>query len=206
MYEDKIQKMFDSTDVVVLTNQTIKESIHIPDNHSKILNTELKRMCDKKHIARIGKGIYANVINSRWGVITPTVSQLAYTFYIANDVGYVTGAEYLNRIGISTLIPIEKEIVTNKYRYVLYTNDKIKLIRPVTTITKENEAYLQLLDGVRCLKDYHADTENIKQIFFNEANRLRLDHTKLILLARKYYTKQVLEFLLNMEEQFYEPT
>ena len=146
MFQHEIMVLFEKH--TVLTNQEIRYNLQINQNQYAILNTEIKRLCDKDMIRRVGRGVYTIVWNTRWGKVVPTEVEITNNFYMANGEGYMSGPAYYNAIGISTLIPNRKEITTNKYNYVLDNLTNIDIVRPRKTITNENRLYLQLLDGI----------------------------------------------------------
>lgn len=198
MFQNEIMCLFEKR--MVLTNWEIRDQLSVPQTKYAILNTEIKRLCDKDMIRRIGRGVYAIVWNTKWGKVIPTEAEITTCFYMANDEGYLSGPAYYNAIGISTLLPNRKEITTNKYQHSL---DKLKntdLVKPRRTITKENKSYLQLLDGIYGLRMNHCDNSEPLETFAHQMKQLQLDDITLILMAKKWYPKFVLDKVLEMEE------
>jgi hypothetical protein len=185
---------------IVLTNYEIREQLHISQNQAAVLNTEIKRLCDKDIIRRIGRGVYSIVWNTKWGKIVPTEMEITRNFYIGNGEGYISGPAYYNAIGISSLIPNRKEITSNKYNYVLGNIVNVDIVRPRKTITKDNRWYLQLLDGIYNLPKNHCDVSNPLEIFASQIKKMELDEITLILMAKKMYPRFVLDMILEIEE------
>lgn len=201
MFQDEIMVLFEKH--TVLTNQEIRYNLRINQNQYAILNTEIKRLCDKDMIRRVGRGVYTIVWNTRWGKVVPTEVEITKNFYMANGEGYMSGPAYYNAIGISTLIPNRKEITTNKYNYVLDNLTNTDIVRPRKTITNENKLYLQLLDGIYYLSKNHCDAPEPLEMFAKQLKQLQLDEITLILMAKKLYPKFVLDMVLEMEEVFH---
>lgn len=201
MFQDEIMVLFEKQ--MVLTNKEIRATLKIQQNQYAILNTEIKRLCDKDMIRRVGRGVYTIVWNTKWGKVVPTEVEIANNFYMANNEGYMSGPAYYNAIGISTLIPNRKEITTNKYNFLLDRMENTDIVRPRREITKENKMYLQLLDGIYYFSKNHCDAENPLEVFAKQLQQLQLDEITLILMAKKLYPKFVLDMVLEMEEVYH---
>ena len=63
---------------------------------------------------------------------------------------------------------------------------------------------MQFLDGIQCYFDNHVDVENPENIFIKLLDDFNLDKALLIIIARKYYSKKVLNYILDIEEKFYD--
>jgi hypothetical protein len=106
VFQNEIMCLFEKS--MVLTNWEIRDQLSVPQTKYAILNTEIKRLCDKDMIRRIGRGVYTIVWNTKWGKVIPTEAEITTCFYMANDEGYLSGPAYYNAIGISTLLPVMK--------------------------------------------------------------------------------------------------
>lgn len=91
MFQDEIMVLFEKH--TVLTNQEIRYNLRINKNQYAVLNTEIKRLCDKDLIRRVGRGVYTIVWNTRWGKVVPTEVEITNNFYMANGEGYIEGIE-----------------------------------------------------------------------------------------------------------------
>ncbi len=201
MFQERIMNLFEKQ--VILTNHEIRDALKIEQKQNAILNTEIKRLCDKDMVRRIGRGVYSIVWNTKWGKVVPTEVEIMNHFYIANNEGYMSGAAYYYAIGISTLVPNRKEITTNKYSFLLDKMANTDVVRPRREITKENKMYLQLLDGIYYLPKNHYDAPNPLEIFARQLQKLQLDEITLILMAKKLYPKFVLDMVLEIEEVYH---
>ena len=168
----------------------------IPFERAKTLtNNQLKRIADKKQIERLDKGIYFRAKQTPFGILRPSAEQYAIQTLTQKDgktVGYESGAGFLNRLALSTLIPKNIEIVTNVYRKKLPEGCHVTVRKPVMNITNKNYLYLQLLDAVNELPKAHIDALNPEGILKNHAAQKGLDVLTLIVLARKYYSQKTL--------------
>ncbi len=200
MYEKQILSVFE--DKILVTTNDIR-TIIAPDNRA-VLNTEIKRLCDKNQIVRVGKGIYARPKCTKWGNVLPTEYEVVMNYYLNVDNGYISDVTYLNRIGLTTLMSNRLFVTSNKYRCKLNVLKRAVIKRPKTKITKENVRYLQLLDGIESYFENHCDAPNPDAIFMNEIRKQHLRGTVLIVLAKKYYTKKVFDYLLGLEEKLYD--
>ena len=201
MFQDEIMVLFEKH--TVLTNQEIRCNLRINQKQYAIMNTEIKRLCDKDRIRRVGRGVYTIVWNTRWGKVVPSEKEIVNNFYMANGEGYMSGPAYYNAIGISTLIPARKEITTNKYNYLLDNLVNTDIIKPRKKITNENRLYLQLLDGIYYLSQNHCDVPEPLDMFVKQLKQLQLDEITLILMAKKIYPKFVLKMVLEVVEVYH---
>ena len=103
--------------------QAVAQNFGIPLNHAKaVTNNQLKRLADAQRIDRIQKSIYFKAKQTVFEKPHPNLDRYAVQLLITQGsqmIGYVTGAAFMNRIGLTTLIPREIEIVSNQYRRVL---------------------------------------------------------------------------------------
>ena len=200
MYENIIINEFNKH--IVLTTEDIQKSNNNCLDRA-IMNTELKRMCDKGEIYRIGRGVYTRCRNTKWGKILPAENDIIQEFYYTAG-GYLSDVSYLNRIGITTQVPAVKYITANKFRHKLYVLNNTVIKKPKIEITQENCAYLQLLDGIETFLFNSIEYENPTLPFINEIFTQKLDILKLTVLAKRYYSKKVFEYIIKLEEQIYD--
>jgi hypothetical protein len=102
-----------------------------------------------------------------FGKVTPTADQvLLKTLMVQNGakIGYESGASLLNKLGLTTLIPRDIEITTNRYGTKLPESCHIKLRKPPLVVTDENWKYLQFIDIFAYLPEAHTDAENPKRL------------------------------------------
>ena len=159
----------------------------------KIVNNKLKRLADSGIITRIQKGVYYKPQQTVFGATKPNLTQYAIQSLTKKDgqiIGYETGASFMNRIGLSTLIPKNIEIASNDYRRKSLEKYCITVKRPAAYITSENYRYLQMLDVIDALPTAHTDVECSADSLHALLRKQMMDPLTLILTARKYYSAQ----------------
>lgn len=185
-------KTFNTREVAI---QLAKENGILFAQARDLTNNKLKRMADKKEIERFDKGVYFRVKQTPFGVVRPNLEKYAIQTLIQNNgkrIGYESGAAFLNRLALTTLIPKTIEIKTNAYRRKLPEGCAVTAKNPVTEVTDRNFLYLQFLDVVNELPKAHVDARNPKEILKNYAEQKDLDALATIALARKFYPQKTL--------------
>lgn len=178
------------------------EQFAIPlEQAQKVTNVNLKRLADKEQIERLQKGIYYKAKETVFGKTKPNIDTVMIQVLTVNEeerIGYETGASFLNQIGLTTLMPRDKEIATNGYRRKLDPNCHIVMKKPVIEIHTNNYKYLQFLDAVDGLQTFHVDAENPYLVLREYAAKQNLDKLRLITFAKGYYCQKTLLKLLDI--------
>lgn len=188
------------------TNESIAEILKkefdlTSSNAELITNNKLKRMFDEGKIGRIEKGVYYVPKQTVFGQVKPDYDRYAVKMLTMDKdeiIGYESGASFLNRIGLSTLIPREIEVVTNNYRRKLPENCHVTVKKPPVLVTDENFRYLQILDGIENMNKLHIDAENPTKLFNSVITTNNLDPIKLAGYARKYYPQRILPSVIDI--------
>lgn len=174
----------------------------LPYDKAKVLtNVKLKRMADKGQIERVQRGVYCHIKQTVFGKVTPSIDEIVIkTLKIQDDkrIGYESGVFLLNRLGLSTLLPREIEITTNRFGAKLPEDCRILTRKPPVAVTNENWKLLQFIDLVSELPNAHIDAENPEQLLRQYAKERQLDTLKLIFTARRYYSTKVLLALIDL--------
>ncbi len=165
---------------------TVADAYHIPLAKAKaITNNQMKRIADAGQIERVQKGLYYRAKQTVFGKVRLNYDQLAIQLLTKQDqdvIGYVSGAAFLNKIGLTTLLPKQIDVVTNQYRRVLPEGCHVKVKRPAATITTENYSYLQLLDAIEAMQTSHVDAENPYELIRAAAQKSKLQPLNLIFM------------------------
>ncbi|MGN0687357.1 MAG: DUF6088 family protein [Oscillospiraceae bacterium] len=164
------------------------------ENARTITNNKLKRMADEQQIKRISKGVYYLTKETVFGAVTPDYDRYAVQMLTQDTngvIGYESGASFLNRIGLSTLIAKDIEIISNGYRKKLPTNCHVIAKKPIVRVTDENYQYLQILDTVSDMRRLHINSPNPKAVVNRTIQSRLLDPIKLLGYARRYYPQAV---------------
>ncbi len=182
---------FESTQIA----QLLETAFGITSENAKtITNNKLKRMADEQQIKRISKGVYYLTKETVFGTVTPDYDRYAVQMLTQDTngvIGYESGASFLNRIGLSTLIAKDIEIISNGYRKKLPTNCHVIAKKPIVRVTDENYQYLQILDTVSDMRRLHIDSPNPKALVNRTIQSRLLDPIKLLGYARRYYPQAV---------------
>ncbi len=165
----------------------------------------IKRIMDGNKINNLRfyqKGIYYLCNTTAFGETGINKNKLIEDRYIANDNGYETGLGFLNKLGLTTQIPNQIVISTNKAKECQRDNTKlgIKVVPPKTQITNENKKYLQVLDVFEFIEKAPVDAEKPYQLVNDYIDRNKLDYRKLLSLANQYYPKRILLQLAKTAE------
>ena len=184
--EYEFGKIF-SSDIIA---DKLREELLLPREQAReVANNKLKRMADGGVISRIQKGTYYKPQQTVFGAVKPNLTQYTLESLTRRDgrtVGYETGISFMNRIGLTTLIPKNIEVATNHYQRKDLDKYHITVKRPVTVITDENYKYLQMLDVIDLLPDVHTDTDVVSPLR-TLLKKQKLNPLTLVFTARKYY-------------------
>jgi len=158
-----------------------------------ICNLKLKRLADHGTVVRLQKGTYCRAKQTVFGKLCPSKDELATQMLMRVEgrvTGYETGASALNKLGLITLLPRNREIATNNYRARLPEGCHVAARKPMTEVDNENWRYLQLIDAVDNLPRFPIDVEHPERQLRSFAERQKLDPLRLITMAHKYYSKK----------------
>lgn len=126
------------------------------------LRQAVKRLTSSGFLKRYDSGIY--YISKQGGLLGTSYLDpyiVIMRKYVKNNIstyGYITGMSFANQLGITTQMPAVIDIVTNKEatngRTISVGNQKVRIKKPVTTISKDNAELLQLLDSIGQAEQY----------------------------------------------------
>jgi hypothetical protein len=121
----------------------------------------LNRMAASGRITKLSKGKFYKPRKSRFGALQPSAYQIAKDLLEQDGeiVGYITGYNAYNEMGLTTQIPATLQIGTNKYRRAIKRGlYKISFIVQPNKITKTNIELLRILDAIRFISEIPATT------------------------------------------------
>ncbi len=153
-----------------------------------------KRIIDNKMIPELRfyqKGIYYRTIATVFGESNIDKEQLIEDKYLKDDSGYETGLLLLHKMGLTTQIPNERVIATNKINDCTRIDKKLGVIvRPgKIEINADNKQYLKILDVLDILDKAPIDVMNPYGVVGAYIKQLNLEYYKLLALADNYYNK-----------------
>jgi hypothetical protein len=171
----------------------------------KLVNKVLENMTKTGEIRRLSKGRYYKTKTTEFGELIPSSYQLVKDLLEEKGklIGYITGYQIFNELGLTTQISAILQIGTIKDKKSIQRSYyRIKFIKQRNTITKENIPLLQLLDCLRFFKNIPDTTpaDSCKRLLvllsdLNENQRSRIKK-----LALKY-TPQTIALLGAMLEE-----
>lgn len=184
-------------------NYKENEPIFISELQYKNLNMnairqQILNLTNKNLLIRYDTGIYFIPGNSIFkNSKTLNKNKIIEKKYIStNDeiLGYLSGLNFANKIGITTQVPNLYEVVSNKatcdYRELKIASTKIILRKPRTTITKENYLELQFLDMIKEIDNLSIlDNAENKKIVLNYMKFANISFEKLQKLLEFYPDK-----------------
>lgn len=181
--------------------EAMADGFGIPIYQAKsITNVTLKRLVDKGALERFQKGIYYRARQTVFGKARPSASTLEAQLLVwqGDDIiGYETGVSFMNQIGLTTLVPKQREIATNAYRKKI--SDKYIIAKkPVITVNANNYRYLQLLDVIRDLPASPVDAENPKALLHSFVQKNALDPVETLSYAKQHYPRKTLLNLVDV--------
>jgi len=121
----------------------------------------LNRMVAAGKITKLSKGKFYKPQQSRFGALPLSAYQIAKDLLEQNGeiVGYITGYNAYNEMGLTTQIPGTLQIGTNKYRRQVKRGlYKISFIVQPNKIKKTNIELLRILDSIRFIREIPGTT------------------------------------------------
>lgn len=126
------------------------------------IRQQLKKLTDTGMVKRFDTGIYylprKSVFNSG---SMPSVEKVLEYKYLRDKnqlCGYMSGLLFFNQMGLTTQVPMQYEIVSNKatsnYRETTLAKSRIIIRSPKVPVTKDNYTALQFLDMLKDVDVY----------------------------------------------------
>ena len=115
----------------------------------------IERLIKKGIIKRISMGIFYKPKQTVFGELKPDEEKIItpYLFKNGKRIAYITGLLLYNKMGITTQIPKEINIASNKKRiYISKGNIKASAVKSYVEVTDENYKFLELLDALKDFK------------------------------------------------------
>lgn len=132
----------------IFTYTDFKVEVEKKDAVVKALN----RMVAAGKIAKISKGKFYKPQQTRYGALQPSTYQIVKDLLEREGeiIGYITGYNAFNDMGLTTQVPATLQIGTNKYRRgIIRGLYRISFIVQPNKITKNNIELLRILDAIR---------------------------------------------------------
>ena len=168
------------------------------------LSKALSRMVKENKLEKIEKGVFYKPKKSKFGRISPSINEVIKKELEKNGemVGYITGINLYNKLGLTTQISNVIEIGINKRKASKeIMGTKVKFIQVNSKIDMSTVNLLQLLDAMKSIKKIPDSNvnENYKILKYkiNELNKF--EQEKIINLALDYspFTRAILGMILE---------
>ncbi|MBQ9227568.1 MAG: hypothetical protein IJ168_01950 [Eubacterium sp.] len=140
------------------------------------------------------KGIYYLTQMTPFGELSIDKQRLVYDKYVSDDNGYVSGMFLLHQLGLTSQMPNNAVIVSNAAGNAARKDIELDVIvkPPKTKITKDNQAYLQMLDVLELLDKAPIDVDNPYSIIESYIDARGLDYKRLLEYAYKLYNNRTI--------------
>ncbi len=137
------------------------------------------------------KGIYYLTSVTPFGELGINKERLIENKYLHGGIGYEGGLALLHMVGLTTQMPRERLIITNKAINGLRADRQLNVMikPPKLPVSRENKAYLQTLDMLDLLDDAPVDAENPYQIITMYMKAHGVEYAPLLSIADGYYPR-----------------
>ena len=179
-------------------SKKIIDAYQLPPNKAKAATSvAMKRIMERQAIPNLRqyqKGIYYLTEKTVFGETEIDRNKLLAVKYMLPDDGYETGMLMLHKIGLTTLMPNERQIATNKAISNTRRDNDLDIIlkKPRTRINAENKRYLQFLDILALYNAAPVDAEDPYRILGGLVQKYDLKYGNLLRLANRYYNDRVI--------------
>ena len=166
----------------------------------------VKRILDGKMIPDLRfyqKGIYFRTVATPFGELGINKELLIQDKYLLPDIGYETGFFVLHQMGLTSQMPRERVLATNKMKDCTRSDKKLGVVirPPRVQITAKNKAYLQLLDALELLDKAPIDVEKPYTIIADYIQKNDLRYDELLAFADRYYGKNAILQLAHVASE-----
>jgi hypothetical protein len=119
----------------------------------RIVSLTLSRLARRGAITRVAKGKYYIPKKSRFGTLGPSDDSLIESVVKSSPGSYVSGTAAFNRLGLTTQLPTEITIVSEKFpRRIQIGKVRIRFKKGVIPESAKDIPLLQILDAIRDIK------------------------------------------------------
>lgn len=152
----------------------------------------LKRILDNNEIPNLRlfqKGIYYLTQETAFGETRIDRDAIISDKYLKDNNGYESGPYALYKLGLTTQLPNQREIVSN-HSYECRRKDQkldVWVKPPKTVINQNNIDYLMILDVIDILDKYPVDTDEPYRYIAKQIDEKGLEYNMLLAMADKYY-------------------
>ena len=176
MLYDYILKNYEKDEPIFLSE--------LPGDSRDYVRQEMKKLVDEGKLERLFNGVYY----LSYTTILGTKGKMSIDKYVDKKFiksngrvsGYITGIQLANMYGFTTQTPACIEVCSNeattKQRKLCIDGRNLIVYKPITEITKENQAALQFLDLMTTIDKYSEISGNLLRMKLKEfVNILNVD-------------------------------
>lgn len=140
----------------------LSATLSIPGISPVNMRQQLKKLTDSGKLKRFDSGVYYLPKKSIFKSGSPLAPErvLEYKYLRDKDIrcGYLSGLMFFNQLGLTTQVPMQYEVVTNKatneYRETSLAKSRVIVRRPKVPVTEDNYKALQFLDMMKDVDTY----------------------------------------------------
>ena len=140
------------------------------------------------------KGIYYFTAVTPFGEVGIDKERLIADKYLLPNNGYETGFAVLHQMGLTSQLPRERCVASNKATECARMDAKLGVMvrPPKIRVNEKNKAYLQFLDSLDLLDKAPVDAEQPYVLLADYARQAGLEYEMLLSLADQYYNKKTI--------------
>lgn len=186
----------------IVKNYRVDQPIVIKDIYASFsyinvntIRSIIKRLSEKELVIKIKNGIYAlpdkKNIMGKSSVYTTDIIRKKYLGYDKFVIGYKTGLNFANIVGLTTqtasVESIISNVVSNKKREIKINNIRLIINAPRLKVTNENYKLLQILDLLNEFEKYsEIELKSASKNILKYISDLRLDEEEMEKIVSSY--------------------
>ena len=175
------------------------KDLNIKKEEYSAASKSIERLIKKEIIKRISTGIFYKPKKTVFGELKPDEEKIItpYLFKNGKRIAYITGLLLYNKMGLTTQIPKEISIASNKKRiYISKGNIKAKAVKSYVEVTNENYKLLEFLDALKDFKKIpDLDKKSAISILSRKISELDNKQVKKLIEIALEYPPRVRAFL-----------
>ena len=175
------------------------KDLNIKKEEYSAASKSIERLIKKGVIKRISTGVFYKPKKTVFGELKPDEEKIItpYLFKNGKRIAYITGLLLYNKMGLTTQIPKEISIASNKKRiYISKGNIKAKAVKSYVEVTNENYKLLELLDALKDFKKIpDLDKKSTISILSHKISELNKKQIKELIEIALEYPPRVRAFL-----------
>jgi len=161
---------------------------------SAAVSVAINRLINSKEMTELRffqKGIYYKVKMTPFGETGINKEILIAEKYLSGDNGYETGYALLHRMGLTTQMPAQRVIATNKATSCIRADKALGILicPPKVKINAKNKRYLQVLDAIDTMVKAPVDANRPYHLLAKHIQNNGMDYGELLSIAGKHYNR-----------------